>query len=300
MTIQLPRIDLEKMQGICEMHVHSAPSIFERPFDDIELAKQMREIGYRAVLIKCHHTVTAARAQLVGKAVPGIDVYGGVVLNYSVGGLNPHAVEAAIGLGAKEVWMPTLHAANHIKRIGVAGYPHHIQAAKPQTTTRNVEGITILGGDGELVPVVQELLGLVADANIVLGTSHLSLEEDYVLVREAHKAGVKKILLTHMGWEATDWPVEDQVRLADMGAMVEYCYGATMPYESRLDPKKIVEGIRRLGAERCVMATDLGQPYNPHPIDGMRQFIRVLSHMGVTDNEIDIMARRNPARLLDL
>jgi hypothetical protein len=93
----LPRIDVEKMLGICEMHVHSAPSIFERPFDDIELAKQMREIGYRAVLIKCHHTVTAARAQLVRKMVPGIDIYGGVVLNYPVGGLNPLAVEAAIG-----------------------------------------------------------------------------------------------------------------------------------------------------------------------------------------------------------
>jgi hypothetical protein len=300
MTVQLPRIDLERLQGISELHVHAAPSIFERPFDDVELARQMRDVGYRAVLIKCHHAISAARAQLVRKVVPGIEVFGGIVLNYPVRGINPLAVEAAIGFGAKEVWMPTLHAANHVKAIGIAGYPHHIQAIASRMTVKGVEGITVLDARGGLIPEAHEILGLIADADIILGTSHLSLEEDYVLVRAARQAGVKKILITHVGWEATNWSVEDQVRLADAGAMMEYCYGATMPYESRLDPKAVVEGIRRIGADRCVIATDLGQPYNPHPIDGMRQFIRVLSHMGVTEREIDVMVRRNPARLLGL
>jgi len=300
MTIQLPSIDLERLQGVSELHVHAAPSIFERPFDDIELARQMRDVGYKAVLIKCHHSISAARAQLVRKVVPGIQVFGGVVLNYPVGGINPLAVEAAIGFGAKEVWMPTLHAANHIKVIGIAGYPHHIQASRSKMTINGVKGITILDSQGSLIPEVHEILGAIADADIILGTSHLSLEEDFALVKAARQAGVKKILITHVGWEATNWSVEEQARLADAGAMIEYCYGATMPYESRLDPKKIVEGIRRVGAGRCVIATDLGQPYNPHPIDGMRQFIRVLSHMGLTESEIDAMARRNPARLLGL
>jgi len=300
MTVQIPRADLEKLQGVSELHVHAAPSIFERPFDDIELARQMRDAGYRAVLIKCHHSMSAARAPIVRKVVPGIEVFGGVVLNYPVGGINPLAVEAAIGFGAKEVWMPTLHAANHIKSMGMAGYPHHIQTIKSRMTVKGLKGITILDPQGVLVPEVHEILGMIADADIILGTSHLSLEEDFALVAAARKAGVKKILITHVGWEATDWSVEDQVRLVDAGAMIEYCYGATMPYESRLDPKAIVEGIRRVGASRCVIATDLGQPYNPHPVDGMRQFIRVLSHMGVTESEIDVMARRNPAKLLGI
>mgnify|MGYP001093015718 CR=1 FL=1 len=300
MTIQLPRTDLERLWGVSELHVHASPSIFERPFDDIELARQMRDAGYRAVLIKCHHSISAARAQLVRKVVPGIEVFGGIVLNYPVGGINPLAVEAAIGFGAKEVWMPTLHASNHIKVMGMAGYPHHIQAIRSKMTTKGVKGITILDSQGALIPEVEVILGMVADADIVLGTSHLSLEEDFALVKAARRAGVKKVLITHVGWEATNWSEEDQVRLAEAGAMMEYCYGATMPYESRLDPRVIVEGIRRVGADRCVIATDLGQPYNPHPVDGMRQFMRVLSHMGVTEGEIDVMARRNPARLLGL
>lgn len=300
MSIQLPRIDLERLQGISELHVHAAPSIFERPFDDIELARQMRDVGYRAVLIKCHHSISAARTQLVRKIVPGIEVFGGIVLNYPVGGINPLAVEAAIGFGAKEVWMPTLHAANHIEVMGMAGYPHHIQANDSRMTVKGVKGISILDAQGTLVPQGLEILGMIADADIILGTSHLSLKEDYALVKAARQAGVKKILITHVGWEATDWSVDDQMRLVDDGAMIEYCYGATMPYESRLDPRKIVEGVRRVGAGRCVIATDLGQPYNPHPVDGMRQFLRVLSHMGISESEIDMMARKNPARLLGL
>jgi len=299
-VIELPEADRELLRGVCELHVHAAPDLSQRPFTEVDLARQMRDVGYRAVLFKSHHAINADRAQIISKVVPGIGVFGGVVLNHPVGGINPLAVEAAIGFGAKEVWMPTLHAANHIKVMGIAGYPHHIQAIKSRMTVKGVKGITILDSEGSLIPEVHEILGLIADADIILGTSHLSLEEDYALVKAARQAGVKKMLITHVGWEATNWSMEDQVRLADAGAMMEYCYGATMPYESRLDPKMIVEGIRRVGSNRCVIATDFGQPYNPNPVDGMRQFIRVLSHMGVTEHEIDVIARQNPAKLLGL
>jgi len=198
------------------------------------------------------------------------------------------------------VWMPTLRAANHIKKIGVAGYPKHTLVEGARRPRLSVRGISILDPSGELIPQVGEALGLVADANIVLGTCHLSLGEDFVLVKAARDAGVKKILITHPGWEATDWPLDSLVRLVEMGAMLEYCYGSCMPYGNRLDPSRIVEGIRRVGAEKCIVATDFGQPYNPHPIDGMRQFIKVLLALGIADAEIDTMARRNPAKLLDL
>jgi len=300
MTIQLPRIDLERLQGVSELHVHAAPSIFERPFDDIELARQMRDVGYKAVLIKCHHAISAARTPLVRKVVPGIGVFGGVVLNHPVGGINPLAVEAAIGFGAKEVWMPTLHAANHIKVMGIAGYPKHTPVESARRLRVSVQGINILDPSGELIPQVREVLGLVADADMVLGTCHLSLEEIFALVKAAQDAGVRKVLITHPGWEATDWPLDSLVKLVELGAHLEYCYNSCMPYGNRLDPKRVVEGIRRVGADKCIVATDFGQPYSPHPIDGMRQFIKVLQALGITDSEIDTMARRNPARLLGL
>ncbi len=297
--IELPEADKEMLHDVCELHVHAAPCLSERPLTEVQLSRQARDVGYRAVLFKCHHAINADRAQVVSEAVPGIAVFGGVVLNHPVGGINPSAVEAAIGFGAKEVWMPTLHAANHIKVVGTPSYPRRVPvkvAGKP----RPVKGITILGSSGELIPEVDEVLDMVADADIILGTCHLSLEEDFALVEAAQRAGVKKVLITHPGWEGTDWPVDALAKLVKIGAYLEYCYNPCMPHGNRLDPRKIVEGIRRVGADRCVLATDFGQPYNPNPIDGMRQFIRVMQAVGVSDQEIDIMVRKNPARLLGL
>lgn len=297
---ELPIADRELLQGVCELHVHAAPDISERPFTEVDLARQARDAGYRAILFKSHHAINADRAQIVSKIVPGIEVFGGVVLNHPVGGINPYAVEAAIGFGAKEVWMPTLHAANHIKVVGMPGYPRHTLVKAATRPRLSVQGITILNSSGKLIPTVEEVLGLVADANIILGTCHLSLEEDLVLVEAARKVGVKKVMITHPGWEATDWPLDALVRLVEMGVVLEYCYSPCMPHGKRLDPRRIVEGIKRVGAEHCVMATDFGQPYNPNPIDGMRQFIKVMQALGISDREIDIMTKRNPARLLDL
>lgn len=300
MTFSLPRSDLEYLDQVCDLHLHAVPSIFERPYDDIELARHMRDVGYRAMVVKCHHADTASRAQLVRKVVKGIEVFGGVVLNHAVGGLNPEAVDAAIGFGAKEIWMPTLHAANHIRVIGMAGYPQHQRLIAVQRRSPIVEGISIFTGNGELRPEIDEILALIADANVILGTSHLSIEEDYALVAAAQKMGVKKILVTHPGWTATDWTLDEQVKLAKMGAMMEYCYGACMPFEARLDPQRIVDGIHKIGVEKCIMATDLGQTHNPHPVDGMRQFIRLMLKLGISERDIGIMTRENPARLLDL
>jgi hypothetical protein len=281
MTFSLPRSDLEHLDQVCDLHLHAVPSIFERPYDDIELARHMRDVGYRAMVVKCHHADTASRAQLVRKVVKGIEVFGG-------------------GFGAKEIWMPTLHAANHISVIGMAGYPQHQRLITIQRRSPTVEGISIFTGNGELRPEIDEILALIADANVILGTSHLSIEEDYALVTAAQKMGVKKILITHPGWTATDWTLDEQVKLAKMGAMMEYCYGACMPFEARLDPQRIVDGIHKIGVEKCIMATDLGQTHNPHPVDGMRQFIRLMLKLGISERDIGIMTRENPARLLGL
>jgi len=300
MSIQLPEADHELIRGVCELHVHAMPCVFDRPFDELELAKQARDVGYRAILFKCHHAINADRAIALRKLVPGIEVFGGVVLNRAVGGLNPDAVEAAISFGAKEVWMPTLHAANHIKKIGVADYPKHRRAKELPKKPRKVEGITILSPRGEVVPQVHEILGMIADANVILGTSHLSVEEDFALIEAAKEAGVEKILVTHPAWEAVSLSIEDQEKMAEMGAVLEHCLNPCMPFGQRYDPKLIADAIKRAGAEHCIMATDFGQWYNPHPIEGMRLFMRLMMRYDISRKEIDLMTKGNPAKLLGL
>src|SRR5208282_6917456 len=113
--------DSKLLMGACDLHVHSAPDLYVRFMNDLEIAKDAADAGMKAVVLKCHVEDTAGRAYLVRKAVPGVQTFGGVVLNHAVGGLNPTAVEASIGLGGKIVWMPTRDSKKHRAHFGETG-----------------------------------------------------------------------------------------------------------------------------------------------------------------------------------
>src|SRR5436190_2108299 len=95
-----------------DLQVHVAPDVIERRIDDIDLAREFLSHGLKGFVLKSHYLPSAERAKVVSKAVPGIQAYGAIVLNHSVGGLNPVAVEIAGRSGNKIVWMPTVDAAN--------------------------------------------------------------------------------------------------------------------------------------------------------------------------------------------
>src|SRR5436190_16216768 len=106
--------------GTIDMHVHSHPDVFGRNMDDIDVARIAQAKGMRGIVLKNHVTTTADRAALVMKVVPGIEVYGGIVLNKAVGGVNPDAVEwmhRMYGGRGKIVWLPTFDAGKHIKTL---------------------------------------------------------------------------------------------------------------------------------------------------------------------------------------
>src|SRR5712664_2631632 len=106
--------------GTIDMHVHSHPDVFGRNIDDIDVARLAKERGMRGILLKNHVTMTADRAALVMKVVPGIEVWGGIVLNNAVGGINPSAVEwmhRMYGGRGKIVWLPTFESDKHLKTL---------------------------------------------------------------------------------------------------------------------------------------------------------------------------------------
>src|SRR6185436_18571078 len=166
--MQLTEVDLT---GVIDLHIHTAPDVSPRKMDDVEAARQAAARGMRAILLKSHATLTAGRAELVERMVPGIHMFGGLALNDAVGGLNPSAVEAALRLGAVEIWMPTLSA---------RGDPRPYRAT----------GLSVLDGDG-LVPVIEEILRLIAEHDAILGTGHLSPAEIMLFVPAAREAGVR-------------------------------------------------------------------------------------------------------------
>lgn len=287
----------ELLHGAIDLHTHSAPSLFARLLDDVGLAEQARAAGMRAVLYKAHEQDTTGRAALVRRAVPGIEAFGGVVLNDAVGGLNPAAVDASIKLGGRMVWMPTMSARHHVGFFGGSHFGTRMKGNAPASGGR---GLTVLDEAGAVRPEVGEILALIAGAGICLSTGHLSLPEIRALVPAARRAGVARILVTHPDLALSGIPVADQVALADAGAVLEKDVNTLGPPWHSTTLEAMIDSIRAVGPARCVLATDYGQLHSPAPVEGLRIFVQLCLEQGLPEADVRTMVADNPARLLGL
>src|SRR5258708_37946593 len=108
----------QSLNGVVDIHVHSDPDSVPRSIDVIDAAKLARSRGMRALVLKNHYESTASLAYLVRKEVPGIELYGGIGLNRTAGGVNPPAVQRmprVKGGWGRVVWMPTFDAENQVR-----------------------------------------------------------------------------------------------------------------------------------------------------------------------------------------
>jgi len=286
------------LQGTVDLHTHSSPDLFPRVCDSVELVTAGARAGMRGIVLKSHFATTTFVATLVQKAVRDVAVFGGIVLNRWVGGLNPDAVDMAIASGARQVWMPTLSARNHLQYYGESQF--RMQKTSSLMRRSPGDGITVLGPGGDLLPEVEAILDLIAQGDVILGTGHLTPPETLAVVREARRRGVGRILVTHADFEVNRIPLETQVALAAEGALIEKCLLTVMPGWASTTMERIAADIQTLGPERCVLVTDFGQANHPNPVDGMADFIRQLLDWGVSEDAIHTMANANPRRLLGL
>lgn len=268
-----------ELAGVIDLHVHVAPdSRGPRSVNGFEAAQMALRHGMRAILIKNHYTETASQAYLVSEIVPGIDVYGGIVLNRSVGGINPVAVESmasTTGRLGRMVWLPTFDS------------EHNSPDSDNVPVTRN----------GELLPEVVEVFDVMREYDLALATGHVSPEDALLAIRGARAAGIERIVVTHPSSGLVDMSVEMQRAAADLGALLEYTVSAALGPGSL---EAFTRQIREVGLEDVVLTTDYGQVGNPVPADGMRAILPRLRAAGFSQAEIDTMTRRNPARLLGL
>lgn len=283
-------------QGTIDFHVHSEPDVFGRSMDDIDVAVLAKRKGIRALVLKNHVTMTADRAALVMKVVPGIEVFGGIVLNNAVGGINPAAVEwmyRMSGGRGKVVWLPTFDSDMHVKTL-----------VDPKGS-----GIVVAPG-GVVTPQLEAVLKIIARENLVLATGHLHAEEVVAVVKRAKELGVKNILITHALTNIPGLSMQQVLEVAQMGAIIEYCYmqsmtgpdaqHAWMKHWKKVTLKEVARTIGAIGSERVLLSTDLGQHANMTHPDGMEDMITGLLKEGVSQADIDQMTKTNPARLLNL
>jgi len=287
------------LRGVCDLHVYCLPCVYMRLFDEIEMARQMRAVGYRAFVSKRHHCCNADSAKLASKYVPGIKVFGGIVLNWAVGGLNPQAVDAAILMGAKVVWFGNMHAGTLSRESFYSKYDWHNIPDDHVLKTRQVKKylmappINVIDLDsGELLPEVYDIIDLIADAeDVILNTCHISYKECAALVPAAKKGGVTKIMVDH----AHRFTLEEQRSLADMGAYLEY----DIPKDESQHPK-IAEFMKAIAPERCVLVSGMGAATHAHPIDEMRHMMMSLRLAGLSEKDVGLMTKVTPAKLLEL
>lgn len=282
--------------GAIDMHVHSHPDVFGRNMDDIDIAQLAKAKGMRGILLKNHISETASRAALVMKVVPGIEVFGGIVLNKAVGGVNPDAVEwmhRVYGGRGKVVWLPTFESDKHVKTL-----------AKP-----DARGLVVAPG-GNVTPEMEAILKIIARENLVLATGHVHPEEIIAVVRRGRDLGVKNMLITHGLTNVPGLTMAQAKQVADMGAVIEVCFlqflaGPNAPlafltHWTQINAKHVAQAVKEIGAKSLIVSSDLGQSGNMTHPDGIEAAIAAMKREGISDDDIDLMVRKNPARLLGL
>lgn len=288
---------LAVLDGAVDLHTHSGPSPFPRKLNHVEASYDAAKIGLRAILIKSHHHNTvfdllAMRDQLKDAPTPA---YGGVALNSEVGGVNPSAVAVAIQMGGRAVWGPTVSAARHI-----AAHSHDDGFPTAGSNLEEKEE-SVYDAAGNVSAETVRVTQLVAEAGIMLTGGHLDVESQKALFATAKEQGVKRLLLHHPDFiiGASDGDVEE---LLSYGAFVEHemsMYHPGVPAPG-FPISQLVEWIEKIGPERTVIDSDLGQLANPYPVDGYIYVIQQLLDHGISDKDVRQMICHNTAYLLGL
>jgi hypothetical protein len=286
------------MKGAVDFHVHAGPDPFHgRRLDMLDLAHQAKEIGMRAIVVKCHHFGTAPLAYLVNKMVPEFTLVGSLTLNSGVGGLNPEVVEVAAKAGAKVIWMPTYSSVVDSNRRRKKGD----NVALSLTETGQSQGISLLGEKNKLFPQTISILEIIKENDMVLGTGHISVQEIYAVTAQARQMGIK-VTITHPlnSFFGSLLTMEQQKELAAMGAYIEQTFVTCMPVLGGMNPKVIVEHIKAVGEEHCILSTDFGQALNPSPPEGFRMMVANMLEYGLSEKELEILIKDNPSKILGL
>lgn len=273
------------LTGAIDIHVHSLPDDRPRSLDMIDAAMQAREHGMRAIVLKNHYESSAGPVYLVRKLVPGIDVFGGIDLNLTVGGINPAAVEhmtTVTGGWGRVVWMPTFDSENQVR---------YSKENRPFVSVSR---------DGELLPQVKEVISLIATHNLVLATGHSTAAEGLMLIREGRRQGVQRMVVTHAMNEPILMTVPQMQEAAQLGAFIEFVGSSPVAADAADRYARFADAIRQVGPEFCILSSDLGQAENPLPADGFGAFLMAMRANGLSERDVNLMSKQNPARLLGL
>lgn len=285
------------LKGIIDIHVHAGPSVANREVDAADMLKEAVVAGYRGFLVKDHYFPSCMGTKMVQEHcdAQGVEIFSSMALNNAMGLFNPLALDAAVNMGAKVIYFPTVSSKNHIdhhkgKFVGAG------KMSVPETP------VVYVDENGVMDPKAVECLKLIAEHDVCLGTGHGTAWEIDHLVEKAFEVGVKKVLVNHPQFHigAT---YEQMTKWANMGAFIELnvCVFTSGSKLGTLDDEVIGEMLKAVPLTQIVLDSDMGQNGNGSPVEGMYRFIQLLMNkFGLTEEDIDLIAKKNPAKLMGL
>lgn len=275
----------QTLDGVVDIHAHCDPDSTPRSIDALALVKLAKQRGYRGLVLKNHYEPTASWAYFARSQTQGLEIFGGIALNRTVGGVNPAAVERMTqvkGGWGRIVWMPTFDSENQIR------------------TLKQDRPFVSVSRGGKLLPEVLQVLDLIAKHNLVLATGHSTPAEVLMLIREAKSRGVRSIVVTHGALAPVSMSGPQMLEAARLGAFVEFVSNAVIGNSKSFEMKAYAALMRQVGWDRVILSSDFGQAGNPLHPDGLEQVFQGLRGQGVTSEQINQIVKRNPAALLGL
>lgn len=291
----------EIIKKAIDLHVHVGPEVIPRKFNVPDLLKnQKRKI--RGIGIKNHFFPSVYAPKEVRAGEPFI--INSIVLNWYMGGFNPKAVQSVAEISNKPiiVWFPTLHTegflASQTYEIPKEWLDESVRDSIILRKTRDITPLRVTDVKGNIRPEVLSVLETIKEYDAILATGHLSWQESRVLVKAAKELyGIERIIVTHPIYQKINMPIMVQKELANMGAYIEQCY--SMYTIDNIEMKNIAKQIQEVGAENCIMSSDVGQSFSLDPDRALADFAERLEKEGVLKQDIKIMLVDNPAKLTD-
>lgn len=246
------------LKGAFDFRIHAGPEPDgERRNDYLEAGRDAYEAEMAGFVLMKHRHPTTLAAYALNRMYPGFHAVGSIVLNTSVGGLNPDAVEASAKLGAKVVWMPTQDAGS-------------------------IKLLNALNDVGAVLEVAKSF-------GMTVASTHATFADTEMLVRLAGSVGLERLVVTNPG---ARFGADDASELLSHDLLVELPF---LSYYPGLDAgERLRADIDKIGAGRCIVSTDFGQWTNPPPAEGMRMAIAAMLDAGMSEDDIAKVVRTNP------
>jgi hypothetical protein len=235
-------------------------------------------------------------ASAAEEVVDGVRVFGGLVLDYAVGGLNPAAVEQTLLLGGKVVWLPTTGSRQDC-------HLHGFPSGHGRAPIDGRPGIPVVDDDGRLLPVMHEIFDLITEHDAVLATGHTTLEEHYAVARAFGSTG--RVIATHVGVQnaGPGLDVAQCAELAGLGLLMEFSALTAIDHmgKAAMPMAENAALIRAAGVDHAILSSDYGWYHElPRPVPGLQAYFGQLWDAGFTEDELRRMACDTPARLIGL